>query len=135
MAKKRYCYYQPNEKDIKNRFGDCTVRALSKAFNCSWIDAYMKMVPFCIEYQTPNIFNLPLKLEREVMAKLGFTYCGVSVKRGSKRPTVDSFARDHDHGTFILNVANHVVACVDGVFYDTWDSGACSLYGWYEKTN
>lgn len=71
MSKRRYVYYQPNKKDIKDGYGDCTIRALSKAFNCEWIEAYLKTIPFCIQYQTPNIFNLPQKLEAEVMAACG----------------------------------------------------------------
>jgi hypothetical protein len=132
MSKKRYVYYQPNKLDIKDKYGDCTIRALSKALGLNWIDAYLKTIPYCIKYQSPNIFNLPQKLEAEVMDELGFTYHGVSNKRGSKRPTVDGFTRDHPTGTFILNVANHEVASVDGKYYDTWDCGECSLYGWYE---
>ena len=59
---------------------------------------------------------------------------GKANKKGSKRPTVDSFAKDHPNGSYILSVANHVVAVVDGKYYDTWDSGYKSLYGYYEKT-
>ena len=133
MPKIRYVYYQPNDLDIKDKYGDCTIRALSKVLNLSWVETYLKTVPYCIQYQTPNIFNLPQKLEAEVMAKLGFTYHGVSNKKGTKRPTVDSFAKDHPTGTYIVNVANHEVAVVDGKYYDTWNSGDCSMYGWYEK--
>lgn len=35
--------------------------------------------------------------------------------------------------SYLLKVANHVVAVVDGRYYDTWDSGYKSLYGHYEK--
>lgn len=59
---------------------------------------------------------------------MGFTYYGISNKKGSKRPTVDGFAKEHK-GTYLLKVANHVVA-VDGIYYD---SGYKSLYGYYEK--
>lgn len=130
---KRFVYYQPNKMDKKDRYGDCTIRALSKALDMNWIDTYMKTVPICIKYQTPNIFNLPHKLEAEAMNDLGFTYHGVSVKKGMTRPTVYSFAKDHPDGVYILNVANHEVACVDGEYYDTWDCGGKSLYGWYER--
>jgi hypothetical protein len=91
------------------------------------------MVPYCRKYQCSNIFNLPCALEQEVMAQLGFTYTGVSNKKGTKRPTVKSFALEHRTGTYILNVANHEVAVVDGIYYDTWDSGGRSLYGYYAK--
>ena len=127
-------YYQPNQKDLKDNYGDCTVRALSKALNCSWLEAFDVMIPFCREYQCSNIFNLPSGVEREIMEKLGFSYTGISNKKGTKRPTVKSFALSHPTGTYILNVANHEVALIDGIYYDTWDCGYKSLYGYYQKT-
>lgn len=31
MAKKKlYKYYQPNDKDLKDKFGDCVIRAFDK---------------------------------------------------------------------------------------------------------
>lgn len=65
------------------------------------------------------------------MNQLGFDYQGISNKKGSKRPTVEQFAKEHKNGKYVLSVANHVVGCVDGKYYDTWDSGDCCLYGYY----
>ncbi len=130
---KRWEYYQPNDLDLKDKYGDCTIRALSKAWGCSWIEAFDRMIPICRKYQTPNVFNLSNKDEIKAMSELGFKYYGVSNKKGTKRPTVDEFAKSHTSGTYILNVANHEVACVDGKYYDTWDSGRKSLYGYYER--
>jgi hypothetical protein len=128
-------YYQPNDKDLKDNYGDCTIRALSKAMDCTWLEAFDLTIPFCREYQCSNIFNLPSTIEREILKQIGFNYTGVSNKKGTKRPTVKSFALSHPEGTYILNVANHEVAVVDGIYYDTWDCGSCSLYGYYEKQN
>ena len=50
-----YKYYQPNKKDIKDDYGDCTVRAISKALDLTWVDAFKIMIPYCIEYQVTNI--------------------------------------------------------------------------------
>ncbi len=130
----RYCYYQPNKKDIRNKFGDCTIRALTKALDLTWLEVFDLVTPICREYQTPNIFNLPCKIEQEAMRRLGFEYTGISNKKGTKRPTVDSFAKEHKTGRYIVNVANHEVAVVDGKYYDTWDCGRCSLYGYYTLT-
>ena len=63
----------------------------------------------------------------------GFQYHGISNKKGSTRPTVDSFAKEHKNGKYFLNVANHCVAVVNGIYYDTWDSGSRHLYGYWEK--
>lgn len=133
MNKKRYCYYQPNDKDLKDEFGDCTIRALSKALGVTWLEAYDLTVPLCREYQVSGLFDCPSYIERNIISRLGFTYTGVSNKKGTKRPTVDSFAKEHPAGTYILNVANHEVACVDGKYYDTWDCGEKSLYGYYTR--
>lgn len=128
----RYKYYQPNDKDIKDNYGDCTIRALSKALDVSWVEAFDLQVPICREYQTPNIFALPVRLENEAMGKLGFKYTGISNKKGSKRPTVEEFAKKHPKGRYVCNVSHHEVAVVDGYYYDTRDSGFKALYGYYE---
>lgn len=61
----RYVYYQPNEKDKKNRYGDCTIRALSKVLNCSWLEAFDKTIPICRENQVPNIFFAPATVRKK----------------------------------------------------------------------
>lgn len=129
----RYVYYQPNKKDLKDQYGDCTIRALSKVLDCTWIEAFDAMIPLCRKAQATNIFSTPITVRKELLKELGFEYHGVSVVKGRKRPTVDSFAKDHPTGRYLCNVANHVVAVVDGKYYDTWNSGHCSLYGYFEK--
>lgn len=131
---KRFRYFQPNKKDIKDKTGDCQIRALCKALDLTWIEAFDLTIPLCRELQTYTIFDCNLDKTKEAMARLGFEYSGVSNKRGTVRPTVDSFAQDHPDGIFIAKVAHHVVAVVDGCYYDTWDSGHCSMYGYYALT-
>lgn len=127
-----YKYYQPNKFDIKDKYGDCVVRALSKAFNMSWMETFEATLPFMIKHQC--IVNaLPLNLEKELMKEFGFTYVPISNKKGTKRPTVATFSKEHKKGTYVLSIANHRVTCVDGDYYDTWDCGYKSLYGYFEK--
>ena len=133
MESRNYVYYQPNKKALKDNYGDCQIRCMSKVLNKSWLDTFDSLIPFMREEQVNGIFNGDLASRHRIMEKLGFKYSGVSNKRGSKRPTVKEFAGKHKEGTYVLMVANHVVACVDGKFYDTWDSGRCCLYGYYEK--
>lgn len=129
-----YKYYQPNEKDLKDAYGDCTIRAFSKALNKNWIDTFKLLIDYQIKYQCP-IGGMTLDLYKKVLKDLGFEYKGISNKKGSKRPTVKSFAKEHTQGTYILSVSNHFVCCTDGNYYDTWDCGSKSLYGYYEKIN
>lgn len=126
-----YQFYQPNEKDKKNKYGDCTIRALSKALGLSWLEAFDVEIPFCRKYQCSNIFDTPIQIRKNIMEELGFRYTGISNSYGSKRPTVLEFAKNHPTGTYILQVSHHVVTVKNGMYYDTWDSGRKSLYGYY----
>ena len=131
MASRNYKYYQPNKKDIKDEYGDCVIRALTKALQMEWLDVFDEMYPLSREMQVP--FNCKPCYEKYLTEIKGFTYHGISNKKGSKRPTVDRFAKDHPSGRYVLRVANHLVAVVDGIYYDTWDSGYKSLYGYWYK--
>jgi hypothetical protein len=132
MANKstRWKYYQPNKKDLKDDYGDCVIRALTKAMSKEWLEVFEELLPYARELQCmPN--GKPC-YEKYALAN-GFKYVGISNKKGTKRPTVQSFALAHKEGTYILRVAHHIVTVVDGYFYDTWDSGDSSLYGYWVK--
>lgn len=129
----RYKYYQPNKKDLKDKVGDCQIRAFCKALGLTWLEAFDLTIPICRELQTYTIFDCDLNKTKEAMKSLGFEYVGISNKKGSKRPTVEQFAREHKQGTYIVSVSHHVVAVVDGYYYDTWDSGHKCLYGYYKR--
>lgn len=51
-------YYQPNDKDLKDKYGDCTVRALSKALNCTWLEAFDVMIPYGYYQKTEITYNV-----------------------------------------------------------------------------
>lgn len=129
---KRFQYYQPNKLDLKDKVGDCQIRALSKALGLTWLETFDLVMPICREQQVMDIFSCDLQKTKEALARLGFEYHGVSNKKGCKRPTVDGFAKDHKTGIYVVTVMHHVVAVADGNYYDTWDSGYCCLYGYYE---
>jgi hypothetical protein len=58
---------------------------------------------------------------------------GAKAAKGTRRGTVDSFAQAHPKGRYLLRVANHFVTVVDGFYYDIWDCGCKSVYGYYKK--
>lgn len=125
-----YKYYQPNEKDIKDQEGDCCIRALSKVMNKTWLEIFDALVPIARKSQT--VINSKT-VWAEYLKQNKFKYYGISNKRGNKRPTVDSFTKKNKNGTYFIQVANHVVGAVDGTYYDTWDSGKKSMYGYWVK--
>lgn len=126
-----YKYFQPNKKDLKDEYGDCAIRAFCKATNSEWLEAYDYMWQISRTVQCP--MNCKTGFETVVKSK-GFTYGKISNAKGTKRPTVKSFADTHKHGIYICVVSNHYVTIVNGNYYDTWDSGDKCLYGyWYKE--
>ena len=118
-------YYQPNDHEC----GDCGIRAVAKALDCSWEDSLTKLFGSAIK-----IKEAPGSCDNitETLKEYGFKWVPVKPERGSKRPTVSEFAKNHD-GTYILRVSGHVVCAKDGKYYDIWDSGSKSLYGYWVK--
>ena len=130
MKSKGFTYYQPNDKDLKDIIGDCVIRAFAKTENKTWVEVFDELAPIARELQC-LMNNKPCY--QEYLKRKGYEYVGVSNKKGTKRPTVSSFALAHKTGAYVTIAANHVVAVVDGRFYDTWDSGQKSLDGYWIK--
>lgn len=128
-SKDFFRYYQPNELDKKHETGDCVIRALSKVLNLSWVETYDALVPIGRELHE----NMDLKCAVRLLETNGFVAESIKVTKGSKRPTVESFAKEHPQGKYFLQVASHVVAVVDGFYYDTWNCGASCLYKFWKE--
>ena len=54
---RRFQYFQPNKLDLKDKVGDCQIRALCKALNLTWTEAFDLTIPLCRELQTYTIFE------------------------------------------------------------------------------
>ncbi len=52
--------------------------------------------------------------------------------RGKPRMIGKQFCAEHPTGRYILRMAHHVAAVVDGVLYDTWNSTGKCVYGAWE---
>lgn len=108
--------YNPNP--CHRSVGDCAVRALTKALNVSWDEAY------------------------EMMNKKGYELCdmpsgnavwgAVLREHGFHRATLpgycpdcytaDDFCHDNPKGIYVLGFGTHVATVVNGNIYDSWDS-------------
>ncbi len=113
-----YAYYNPNPAG--RSVGDCAVRALSKALGQTWEETYVGLsLEGFTRGDLPNsddVWGLYLKANGFSRHWLpdGCPDCY----------TVADFAADNTEGTFILSMpGRHVVAVVDGVYCDSWDSG------------
>ena len=125
-----YTYYNPNPTG--RSVGDCAVRALSKALDQTWEETYAGLArEGFIRGDLPNADSVwgPYLKAR------GFTRHFIP-DDGLGAYTVSDFADDNPNGTFILSMpGRHVLAVVDGVLYDSWDSGGeIPVYYWTKET-
>ena len=119
-----------NENPKSKEVGDCVVRALATATENSWDDVYRELCKIGFELKVmPNSDEAYHKY----LEDSGFERRKISVKKGSKRPTVLSFTKEHKEGVYVLRVANHVTVSKEGIYYDIWDCGDSCVYSYWEK--
>lgn len=108
-----------NPHPLKNKIGDCVIRALTKALNQTWEKTYADLaVEGFIKCDLPNADIVWGKylIEKGFCRKL-------IPDDGFGDYTVEDFANEHPEGIFVLSMpGKHVVTVVDGSIYDTWDS-------------
>ena len=122
-------FVKANVNPKGNKACDCVVRAMVTATNEKWEDIYTGLCKLGLEmYDMPN--SKPVW--KKYMDNRGFIKNSIKVTKGSKRPTVESFTKEHKLGTYILSVARHLTVCKDGKYIDSWDCGGKSLYGYWE---
>ena len=112
-----FVYYNANP--VQNRTNDCAVRAIAVAENKSWLEVFDGI---CTSGR--SLFAMPSTNEAwgEYLRKCGY------IKRAIPNLcpncyTVRDFCREHPRGKYVVGVEKHVVAIIDGDWYDTWDSG------------
>lgn len=110
-----YKYFMNNP--VGARVGDCAVRAISKALGISWEDAYTKLVVAGFQMADMPSSN---NVIASVLRQNGFYKESLPDCNGCY--TIRDFAKDNPIGTFVVGTGSHVVAVIDGNFYDSWRS-------------
>ena len=119
-----------NPNPTKNRVGDCTIRALSKALGQDWKTTYAALSAY--GYSLGDMPNANWVWGMYLEDKGYQQY--IIDHHGKRIYTVDDFCQDNPQGTFILAIDGHVVCVKDGKYYDSWDSGAeIPIYYWMKN--
>ena len=123
-----WMYYQPNP--CGRSVGDCAIRAVSKALNISWEEAYNLVCDagfkMCDMPSSDSVWGAVLRAN-------GFYRTSIP----NSCPdcyTAEDFCRDNPVGVFVLGFGGHVATVVDGYLYDSWDSSReIPVYMWYRN--
>ena len=110
--------YDPNPVQTNSGVGDCSVRAVAKALDLTWEEAYSKLaLNGYLMGDMPNsdiVWGSVLRGEGFVREVLSNT-CPDCY-------TVKEFCKDHPEGIFVIKSENHVATVVNGNLFDSWNS-------------
>ncbi len=123
---KYFTYTNPNPEG-KHTI-DCTVRAISIAFGISWYDAYDLLAT--AGKMTHTIMDAKESIHY-IMDKTECTRVSFAAKKGTKRPTLRTVAKQLPNETVIGQLSHHIACMVNGVTKDVWDSSDRPLYTYW----
>ena len=123
-----YIYYNPNP--MSRIVGDCAIRAISKALDIDWEDAYAKVI-----VNGFRMGDMPSSdsVWGSVLRQNGF-YMRTLPDTCPDCYTARDFCLDNPHGTFVLGFGGHTACVKDGDLYDAWNSlQEIPQFVWYKK--
>lgn len=122
-----FIFYNPNPKHKMTT--DCVLRMLSKIFNISWEEAFIKLCVIVLtEYEVPSSnYIWESLLERNGFIKR------LLPNTCPKCMNVREFAHIFNQGTFVACTGSHVVAVINGNYFDSYDSGDLIVSYFYER--
>lgn len=108
---------------------DCVIRALTKALDCDW--------------ETASVYAMTQQIRDADIFVKNYVWGNLLLRNGyTKHPlpntcpdcyTVRDFAEDFKRGTYIVGTGDHVLAIIDGDWYDSFDSGGMIPIIYYRK--
>ena len=119
-----------NPSPTGRRVGDCAVRAIAKALNLDWEQAFAK-----IAINAFAMGDMPSSdsVWGAVLRQNGF-YRQSLPNTCPDCYTAEDFCKDHPHGVYVLGFGGHVATVKDGILYDSWNSSKESpQFVWYKK--
>lgn len=112
-------YINYNANPLNKRVGDCVIRAISKVMGMSWEDVAIDL-------------SMMMVIEKDIVSSnaLWGKYLTMNGFRRGSLPntcpacyTLEQFCEDFPRGTYVVATGSHVIAVIDGNYYDTFDSG------------
>ena len=107
-----------NPNPAKNLVGDCVIRGISILTDKSWEYTYMELL-----VQGYEMFDMPSSnaVWGEYLRTQGYIK-KIIPNTCPNCYTVKDFCIDNPQGRYLLATGSHVIAVINGDYYDTWDS-------------
>jgi hypothetical protein len=123
----RYQYYNPNP--VGRSVGDCSVRAVAKALDLDWEQAYAELASNGFAMgdmpSSDGVWGATLRQH-------GFYKSNIP-DNCPDCYTLENFVTDNPFGIFVVKLGNdHVATIIDGTLYEAWDSrNELPIFCWY----
>ena len=122
-----FIFANPNPQKLL--VGDCVIRGISIVNDQPWLKTYDQVTA-----KGRQLFDMPSS---------NSVWNAVLTDQYFKRNTLPNtcpacytiidFCNDHPHGEYLVATGTHVVAVLNGNYYDTWDSGDEVPIYFYER--
>lgn len=122
-----YQYFNPNPS--QKAVGDCVIRAICRAFGYEWERAYIET---CIQGFAMHDISASDSVWGAYLRNHGYKQYSVP-DICPDCYTLAQFAEEHQNGTYVVKTDNHVTTVVNGIYYDSWDSGNKVVIYYYQK--
>lgn len=120
--------YNPNP--YGNRTDDCAVRAIAKALDMTWEEAFIVL---CIRALDVGKMPSTDSVWGDVLRHNGFVRESVP-DACTDCYTAEDFCNEFFKGTYVLGFGGHVATVENGNLYDAWDSSRESpQFFWYKE--
>ena len=122
-------YINYNANPLGKQTTDCVVRAISKVIGADWGSTYSE-----IAVQGRMLFDMPSSnsVWGSYLRRKGFKKHMLPDTCPDCYSVKDS-CTDHPTGTYLLSLNKHVVAVVEGDYYDSFDSGDEPVIYYFER--
>ena len=124
-------YIKANPNPLQKSNGDCVIRAISILLDKTWDEVYTELCVYGYMYKNwgnaNEIWDAYLK-DLNYQRKIIPDTCPICY-------TVRDFCKDNPSGHYLLATGTHVIACIDGCYIDSWDSGFENPIFYYEENH
>jgi len=120
-----YIEYNPNP--LRKSVGDCVIRAITRVLEESWDEVFVSLMIKAFKMKDMPSSN---SVWGSFLRNNGFSRHTIP-DTCPDCYSIKEFCIDHPEGIYVLATGSHAIACVDGDYYDSWDSGEeTAVYYW-----
>lgn len=124
-----FVYLNDNPKDVHT--GDCVIRAISFLEHQSWRQTMLELTAY-------SYFMYQIIDDNDVWEAYLIDKGYRRINLPNTCPdcyTLRKFCELHPYGRYIVCTGEHIIAVIDGDYYDTWDSGDEIVTYYFRKGN